>query len=332
MNRVTTIKFKHKTCSYDDQTGVTEVTHELSNPSPHLPSSHPQHPHPPQPIKKNYLYCLNCNKKGHRHKDCRFPINSYGLVVYKGAAHATPVTPVAHDWRYLMIQKRYTPVYVELLRARYHNGSMLNLKYLTAIIMALPLNERHYITSYEFDYLWHSLWRWQGTTEQMQCIFEDMSHASTASICFKQSSESELCFASLFRDHPTTLLEPDWEFPKGRREDGESDQDCAIRECAEETTLKSDDYKIFLDVKLFQEKFNGINHITYCNSYYLAELTNHDQPIYYDPAHFEQNREIRKIGWFTEAEVKQLINPEHKYRFSMFADIHQLVTNFKNKV
>ena len=39
-------------------------------------------------------------------------------------------------------------------------------------------------------------------------------------------------------------------FPKGRRNLGESDQDCAIREFEEESGFKSKDYVILNDVNL----------------------------------------------------------------------------------
>jgi len=232
-----------------------------------------------------------------------------------------------------MIQRKYSNVHVELLRARYYDGPELNYEYLTLLIKGSPLNERDYIIRHDFDYLWHSLWRWVGTQEQMQCIFEEYENCKQKFNLLKKGFHSQnygfLSFESLFKKIPTANIEPDWEFPKGRRGEGESDQQCAIRESSEETTLECDDYKIFLHVKPFQEKFTGINQIKYCNSYYLAELTNKHKLIYYDPSHSEQNKEIRKIGWFTEKEIRQLVNPEYKYRLRMITDIDHLVTNMK---
>jgi 8-oxo-dGTP pyrophosphatase MutT (NUDIX family) len=313
-----TLKFKSKTFLFDDKTGLKEINHtSLNNGSLSclLVNGH----------KKNYLYCLNCNKKGHRHKNCRFPTNSYGFVIYKECED--------HTIRYLMTQRKYTPVYVELLRAKYYEGASLNLKYLIVLIEEISLIERDYIIKYGFDYLWHNLWRWAGTIEQMQCIFEEYEYCKQKfnhlKIGHHYPEYGFLSFASLFQKYPTINVEPDWEFPKGRREEGESDQQCAIRECEEETTLDCNDYNMFLHVKPFQEKFTGINWVKYCNNYYLAELTNKKKLVYYDPTHSEQNKEIRKIGWFTEAEIRQLVNPAYKYRLRMFAEIDHLVTSMK---
>lgn len=303
-----TIKFRNKTVLFDDKSGAREITHQDYD------SGQPYH-------KKNFLYCLNCNKKGHNSKNCRFPTNSYGCIIYK--KFQDNVT------RYLMIQRKYTPVYVELLRARYYDDQKLNYDYLCLLIDDLPLTERNYISKHNFDHLWTHLWRWVGTEEQMQCIVEEYEDCKHKFDLMKSGCEDPkhgfLSFESLFDDHPTNHVEPEWEFPKGKRIDGESDQQCAMRECEEETTAESHDYRLLLHVKPFQEKFIGINQVKYCNSYYLAELINSDKLIYYNPFHTEQNKEIRKIGWFNSNEIKKLIRPAHTHRTKMFDDVDRLV-------
>ena len=305
------LKFKDKTYIYDDHNGVHEIVNKSHN--------HYNYQ------KKNYLYCLNCNKKGHNCKNCRFPINSYGGIIFKQSPD--------NQIRYLMIQRKYTSVYVEILRAKYYHDEQLNYKYLCLLISRLPITERYYICNYEFDYLWHSLWRWVGTDEQMQCIFEEYENCKQKFNLLKKGYYDQqfgsMIWTSLFMDSIPTLMEPDWEFPKGRRGEGESDQQCAIRECFEETTLQLEDYHIFLHVKPFQEKYTGVNQKKYCNSYYLAELTNHNKYIYYDPSQTEQNTEIRKIGWFTHNEIKKLIGDNHQYRLNMIDDIESLILNLK---
>ena len=306
-----TLKFKDKTYIYDDQNGIRETINKSQ-------LSHNFY-------KKNYQCCLNCNKKGHNYKTCRFPINSYGAIIFKEC----PDKKI----RYLMIQRKYTSVYVELLRAKYFGGEQLNFNYFCLLISGLTTTERYYICNYDFDYLWHSLWRWVGTDEQMQCIFEEYENCKQKFNYFKKGYNDQqhgfITFQSLFHAFPETLIEPDWEFPKGRRCLGESDQECAIRECCEETTLTSEDYHIFLHVKPFQEKFVGVNQKKYCNNYYLAELVNHNKHTYYDPNQVQQNTEIRKIGWFTQDQIKKLVNDNQQYRIKMIFDVDHLVTNLK---
>ena len=86
--------------------------------------------------KKNY-YCSNCNKKGHNHRMCHFPTNSYGCIIYKRSSD--------NQIRYLMIQRKYTPEYIELIRGKYFNFNAttntgeLNYKYL---LLSLPFRHK----------------------------------------------------------------------------------------------------------------------------------------------------------------------------------------------
>lgn len=277
-------------------------------------------------ISMNKLYCLNCGRKGHNNKACRYPTNSYGCIVFK-KSNDTKI-------RYLLVQKKYTPEYIELLRGRYYENNAINYQYLLLLIADLPIIERNYINQYDFKYLWENIWRWAGTEEQMQRIHTDYDECERRFNLLKNGHNFEwygyLSFQILFKNNPTSIIEPEWEFPKGKRREKEIDQQCAIRECCEETSLDQHDFIIFLHVKPFQEKFTGVNCVKYCNSYYLAQLTNIEKPIYYDPTHLEQNKEIRKIGWFTENEIYQLINPRCIHRLNMIHDINILAIKLVN--
>ena len=33
--------------------------------------------------KKNYTICANFGKKGHMYKDCKFPISSFGIILFE---------------------------------------------------------------------------------------------------------------------------------------------------------------------------------------------------------------------------------------------------------
>jgi 8-oxo-dGTP pyrophosphatase MutT (NUDIX family) len=249
---------------------------------------------------------------------CRYPTNSYGCIVFKKQP--------SQEIRFLMIQKKYTPEYIELIRGRYYDTEgNLNYQYLLLLIHNLPLIERNYINKYEFNHLWNHVWQWDGTDER---VLVNQKECEVKFNRLKQGYQFEryglISFQLLFTNNPTTIIEPDWELPKGRRRPNENDLSCAIRECCEETSIAESDFKIYGHVKPFQEKFTGVNQIRYCNSYYVGELTNYDKRIYYDPSHKEQNKEIRKIGWFTESEIFQLVNPLCDYRLKMLHDVHTL--------
>jgi 8-oxo-dGTP pyrophosphatase MutT (NUDIX family) len=275
-------------------------------------------------IDPRKLSCTNCGKIGHINKVCRYPTNSYGCVIYKQSNSE-------HDYqvRFLMIQKKYTPEYLELIRGRYYDQTEINYNYLLLLIVDLPIIERKYILRYDFDYLWKHIWTWIGNEEQMNRAHTDYMECQRRFNLLKNGHQFRqyglLSFQTLFENNPTNIIEPEWEFPKGKRRDYETDQQCAVRECCEETSLEAKDFTLYLHVKPFQEKFTGVNDIKYCNSFYLARMTNPQKKIYYDPNHLEQNREIRKIGWFTESDIYQLINPRLIHRSKMIHAISLLV-------
>jgi ADP-ribose pyrophosphatase YjhB (NUDIX family) len=268
-------------------------------------------------MRKYKVCCVNCGKSGHISKACHFPKNSYGCVIFKKTVNAAV--------RYLLIQRKYTPEYIDIIRGKYYDssGSILNYQYLVMLIKNLSLIERNYIIQYDFDYLWKNIWKWIGT----QNIQKDYDECERKFNLLKNDKVLGHTFASLFEQYPTTMAEPDWELPKGKRKLGETDKECAIREFCEETMLESTDFSIYVHVKPFQEKFMGDNIVEYCNNYYVGKLTNTTKPIYYDPKHTEQNKEIRKIGWFTETEMSPIINPKCQYRLKMIHDINILVSH-----
>lgn len=296
-----TLKFKDQTYHYNENTGIQKYVHRGGD------------------ERKNYMYCLNCNKKGHTYKICRFPTNSYGCVIFKKSSDGLI--------RYLMIQRRYTPIYVELLRGKYKQDQ----EYLVELVKDLPYTERNYILKHDFDYLWENLWSWSGSNEQIQCIVDEYKQCKDMFNHLKNAPLGQMSWESLFNEYPATRIEPEWEFPKGRRNSNESDQQCAIREAMEETTLNKSDYQLYRHVKPFQEKFTGENQIRYCNSYYLGKLVNHSRCIYYNPNHKQQNKEVRKIGWFSDEEIKTIVRDIQDYRLTMFNDINKLVNNMMSR-
>ena len=61
-------------------------------------------------FKKTGIYCANCGKAGHLYRNCRYPILSYGIILYK---------VVNKNIKYLHIRRKDTIGYVEFLRGNY---------------------------------------------------------------------------------------------------------------------------------------------------------------------------------------------------------------------
>jgi 8-oxo-dGTP pyrophosphatase MutT (NUDIX family) len=67
-------------------------------------------------------------------------------------------------------------------------------------------------------------------------------------------------------------IEPEWGFPKGRRNYQERDYDCAVREFCEETGYKIDQLTLLKNIQPFEEIFTGSNYKSYKHKYYVTYM------------------------------------------------------------
>ena len=111
-------------------------------------------------------------------------------------------------------------------------------------------------------------------------------------------------------------VETEWGIPKGRRNDKESNIECAIREFLEETGLKEKDLIVYKNVIPLEEIYTGINNLKYKHVYYLATIKNDEyymDNLEIDSSNYEQYTEISNINWFN---MKDSINHIRPYYYS----------------
>ena len=126
----------------------------------------------------------------------------------------------------------------------------------------------------------------------------------------------------------------EWEFPKGRRNIREEDEDCACREFQEETAIDSDSYLIIKSIPPFQELFIGSNNIKYRIIYYVGLFTG-SKEINVNPLNITQASEIGNISWYNFQEVLNLIKPHFIEKKKVITSIFNLImsiletTNYK---
>lgn len=94
-----------------------------------------------------------------------------------------------------------------------------------------------------------------------------------------------------------------WTFPKGHAEQGESEEQAALRELAEETGLVPSE---LLSDKVYPQTYSFMSDdvmIEKYVGYYLG--------IIEDPAFRIQENEVKEAGWFTFSEAIALLTFEH---------------------
>jgi ADP-ribose pyrophosphatase YjhB (NUDIX family) len=130
--------------------------------------------------------------------------------------------------------------------------------------------------------------------------------------------------SEIINNSKTTWTEPEWGFPKGRRNNGEKDLDCGLREFQEETGYDLSDIKLIENINPYEELFIGSNLKSYKQKYYLAYTNNNN-----DILDKYQESEVSKIGWFNINNCKEIIRTYNSEKINLINNIHTTITNYQ---
>jgi len=245
---------------------------------------------------KKYL-CNNCGNYGHLFYNCKKPITSLGIITYR----YNPIGGI----EYLLVQRKDTLGYVDFLRGKYSDTNLFQLK---NIIEEMTMDEIERIQQYDYKDLWYKLWN--KVTESYDSKNEEKFN-------YIKKTKKVLFLPSRWR-------EPEWGFPKGRRNFKERDLECALREFEEETGYLKKDLLFIKNMNPMEEIFTGSNLKSYKHRYFLAYMKYEDTLI--DTNY--QKSEIGSMKWFTYPEVLEKIRPYNIERLDLVKDIHHLIEKY----
>ena len=124
-----------------------------------------------------------------------------------------------------------------------------------------------------------------------------------------------------------TWIEAEWGFPKGRREAGESDYNCAVREFTEETGYSGTALRKIKNILPYEEIFTGSNYKSYKHKYYVMYMDYKDSV---DPANcrFRPNNEISSVQWKSFDACMNDIRFYNVEKKDVLRQIHEAVVQF----
>lgn len=256
--------------------------------------------------KRNGIYCANCGKGGHLYRNCRFPILSYGIILYK---------IVNNDIKYLHIRRKDTIGYVEFLRGNY---CLENQSYICEIISFMTGEERQRLLDNDFDKLWFNLWNNYDSNKKFRNEYIDSSEKFNY---LKNSGQ----LVDMVKNCNIHWEETEWGFPKGRRNGCEPDIDCARREFEEETGIEYNDYRINQQIYPLIEEYIGSNNVKYRHTYYTAEYLGDMDSIRLDPNSKFQINEISAITWFYKSESLMKLRHYHKEKKDLIQKLDRIL-------
>jgi 8-oxo-dGTP pyrophosphatase MutT (NUDIX family) len=268
--------------------------------------------------------CTNCGIIGHVFRNCMSPVTSYGIIairytsdVYNNSLFSknTMLNNGYNSINFLLIQRKDSLSYVEFIRGKYNVNDD---EYIAKLMRNMTKKEQTILKECNFDKLWKSVW---GDNSTVKC------HKNDYELSEKKFNEIISKIPLILCENESIWDEPEWGFPKGRRNPHETDITCAIREFQEETGLKRNDFTIIQNVNPISETFFGSNHVHYCHKYYIALCDNNiEVKILHDNLHMA--REIGAIKWCTLDEAITKIRPDNVEKREILLKAGKIMKNF----
>ena len=221
--------------------------------------------------------------------------------------------------RFLLIRRKHTLNYIEFLRGRYDLDDSETLIHLLELMSP---HELSLIKNNSFETLWIDLWK---RTSNLK-IYEKEFNISKIKFDTLSNTNREINLKFLLENINPKFKEPEWGFPKGKRNFLEDNLKCATREFYEETDYNLHKYNICENLLPINEVFNGTNGVLYKHIYYLA-IHKSDDVALINNNNQCQIDEIGDIGWFTYEEAKILIRPYYNEKRKLLDEIFILIIN-----
>jgi ADP-ribose pyrophosphatase YjhB (NUDIX family) len=259
-------------------------------------------------MKKNYYqhFCNNCGKTGHSFQNCKKPIISTGIINFKKENNQI---------YFLLICRKDTLGFVDFLRGKY---SLNNKAQLLNLFNEMTIMEKQKILNNDFNVLWSQLW---GNFVGNQYKSEEKSSKEKFNK-LKNKDIENLNLDTLIIESATHWETPEWGFPKGRRNSGENDINCAIREYMEETGHPKISFEIIQNILPFEEIFTGSNYKSYKHKYYLAVSKKN-----VSNKHFQKS-EVSDMKWLTLEESLKTIRPYSFEKIEIIKKIDKILNKY----
>ena len=236
------------------------------------------------------------------------------------------------DLNYLLIRRRNSLNYIELIRGKY---DIENMEYLETHIEYLTNEERESIMKNDFSKLWCNLWEVSNNYYELPDYVESKQKFDMLKkgIIYKKNEILlKTSFEKMIKRTRTYYSEPEWGFPKGRRNSREKNVECAKREFEEETNITSRDYHI-LNFSPIEETYMASNHLKYKHIYYISQSLN-QVPLQINASNKSQRIEIGDIQWLTIDQTLEKIREYNIQKKYLIVQLHNhmkdVVENFMN--
>ena len=256
------------------------------------------------------IFCNNCGNNGHLFYQCKKPITSIGIILF---------TFEKETLKYLCIRRKDSLGYVDFMRGKYN---IYNKHHILNIIKEMTTYEQEDLLNTDFNTLWLKLWGTKDDVNNEYILSYEKFNCLKKGIKIENSRYD---LASLIKETNSKWKEPEWGFPKGRRNYREKDLDTAIRETTEETGFNAGDIDLVENIYPFEEIFTGSNFKSYKHKYYLGYIS-YDKTIKNN--NFQKN-EISKMEWKNYEQSLNCIRPYNIEKKDILKKCNRFLKQYK---
>ena len=270
------------------------------------------------------LHCTNCGLTGHVFRNCLSPVTSYGIIAVRYQdndyiqslySSSSTISNGHESIQYLMIQRKDSLSFVEFIRGKY---SLYDDTYLAKLLRGMTQQEHELIRTQTFMEMWYAVWGDSSAQRNHKNDYESSERR------YQMVAER---LPTLLQENPSKWVEPEWGFPKGRRNPYETDIGCAIREFQEESGLASKDIMLLQNTYSISETFFGSNQVHYCHKYYIA-ICQPSTEVFMKMDDFHMTREVGAIRWCSLDEATSKIRPDNVEKREILLKAAKIMKNF----
>ena len=324
------------------------------------------------PLKniENKAFCINCGKIGHITKKCLCPIISIGIICFKINIDDFDINSIigyskkiqnnylftideinkmkklkkkldeidlsnySNIIEYLLIRRKNSLNYVEFIRGKY---DINNLDYLEKSINFITVEERSMIQKSTFEDLWMDMWNEKNIINNSEFNESKEKFYLLKKGIYIKKNDINIYFSldKLIKEVIFNFKEPEWGFPKGRRNLKEKNIECAKREFEEETNIVIEDYNI-INMTPLEEIYLASNNLKYKHIYYISQIKNKNFLLKIEENNTEQKIEIGNISWFSFNDALNIIREYNIEKKNILINLHlnikYILENFKKLV
>jgi len=225
------------------------------------------------------------------------------------------------EYEFLMIRRKDTLGFVDFVRGKYQLTDIFHIR---NIIDEMTMSEKRRLLTHDFKQLWTDMWggytngQFSGEETQSRDKFNHLKNG------VRTRTGGVFYLDDLVKESVTRWERAEWGFPKGRRNNQESDLVCALRENQEETGYSISQSDIIHNIAPYEEIFMGSNLKCYKHKYFLALVNSDIQPT----GDYERS-EVSKIKWMTYDECVRKIRPYNIEKKKILSNVMMVLRKYK---